>query len=359
MVGSGGALGRMVVVGAGAAGLSAAWAALGLGFSVTCLEARQVGHPAASSTGWAKIFRYAYEDAALAHLLTETERRWRRLEELSGRRLLLPCPGLNIAKGGADSLAAIVRSLEAAGRTHQVIRPDSRRLDRLGVRLLPGEEAILEPAAGLLHPTAVLTALAGVVRAGGGRIVTGARVREISAGTGDLLVRTERGSYPADRVVVAAGPWAPDLVPAAPLRVTRQHQLVYATDRAIGAGRPLAWVDLDGDDAYGVVNGTAGQHLLGSHAPGPVGTPERATPADDGAEPLRAQLDGVRRRLGAGIRIAPVQRLVCHYTSTEDGRFLVANWPRIPGVVVLSACSGHGFKFVLTTGHQAATLAAG
>jgi sarcosine oxidase len=50
---------------------------------------------------------------------------------------------------------------------------------------------------------------------------------------------------------------------------------------------------------------------------------------------------------------------VCHYTTTVTHDFVVDDCPGLPGVVLLSACSGHGFKFTITTGGYAAALAVG
>jgi sarcosine oxidase len=37
--------------------------------------------------------------------------------------------------------------------------------------------------------------------------------------------------------------------------------------------------------------------------------------------------------------------LVCLYTNTPDANFLIDSLPQHPGVHLVSACSGHGFKF--------------
>jgi sarcosine oxidase len=45
------------------------------------------------------------------------------------------------------------------------------------------------------------------------------------------------------------------------------------------------------------------------------------------------------------------------YTKTPDEHFIVDRHPKWPGVVIGSACSGHGFKFASAMGQILADLA--
>ena len=48
--------------------------------------------------------------------------------------------------------------------------------------------------------------------------------------------------------------------------------------------------------------------------------------------------------------------LTCMYTNTPDGHFVIDFSPEDRNVVVISACSGHGFKFGPVIGDIAADL---
>jgi sarcosine oxidase len=50
------------------------------------------------------------------------------------------------------------------------------------------------------------------------------------------------------------------------------------------------------------------------------------------------------------------ERAVCLYTNTPDAHFLVDRHPAAPEVLILSPCSGHGFKFASVVGEIAADL---
>ena len=53
----------------------------------------------------------------------------------------------------------------------------------------------------------------------------------------------------------------------------------------------------------------------------------------------------------------PTDSLVCLYTNTPDGDFVIDTHPAAPGVAFASACSGHGFKFAPVIGEALADLA--
>ena len=49
-------------------------------------------------------------------------------------------------------------------------------------------------------------------------------------------------------------------------------------------------------------------------------------------------------------------RTVCMYTNTPDSHFIVDRHPRHSEVLVVSACSGHGFKFAPVIGEIVSDL---
>ncbi|GAA5117878.1 NAD(P)/FAD-dependent oxidoreductase [Pseudonocardia adelaidensis] len=89
-----------------------------------------------------------------------------------------------------------------------------------------------------VDPGRFLAALAGSVRARGGRIVAGARVRAVRFGPGGLQVET--WAHPpesADAVVLAVGAWLPELARTAGVRLPVQAGRGYSF--SAGLDRPL------------------------------------------------------------------------------------------------------------------------
>ncbi len=86
---------------------------------------------------------------------------------------------------------------------------------------------------------------------------------------------------------------------------------------------------------------------------GPPIDPENLdrTPRQSALDMLSAQ---VRRRLRA---VGPVRRVeTCRYTMMPDGNFVLQQVPGHPRIAVVSACSGHGFKFAPEIGERAVDL---
>ena len=85
-------------------------------------------------------------------------------------------------------------------------------------------------------------------------------------------------------------------------------------------------------------------------------------PEEAPAPPTAEEVDSLRALLSAyvpGIDTTPVEAASCLYTMTEDRRFVIGELAEQPGVIIASACSGHGFKFGPAIGDALADLSDG
>jgi sarcosine oxidase len=71
------------------------------------------------------------------------------------------------------------------------------------------------------------------------------------------------------------------------------------------------------------------------------------------AEALAMFDDHVQGRL-VGMRPTALRSAICLYTMTPDADFLIAPAPENPRVLLVSACSGHGFKHSAALGEAVA-----
>ena len=71
--------------------------------------------------------------------------------------------------------------------------------------------------------------------------------------------------------------------------------------------------------------------------------PRRRAAPSDPAESDR-DVPGVRRGVAPVARPEPVRTVSCLYTSTRGSRFVIDRHPEHGAVLIVSACSGHGFK---------------
>jgi sarcosine oxidase len=254
---------------------------------------------------------------------------WRELEAQSGRDVL-GLHGLVELCSSATLTSADV--LDARGIEHRLLGRDEVRAH--GVALPDGWAALWQPDAGVVLADAARHAFLDVGRPA---IETGRRVESLD-------------DVDADGVVVTAGPWVTALVPDVPVRVTRETVAFFARS---GAPMPSV-VELDeatrlhamyalDDPVHGL--------KAGAHHAGHVADPD----LEEGPDPeLVARIAAWVGERFPDVDPAPVDAQSCVYTTTADESFILE---RRDGVVLGSACSGHGFKFAPAIGRRLAALA--
>ena len=189
------------------------------------------------------------------------------------------------------------------------------------------------------------------------------RVLSWRAAAAGVQVRTEQAHYQAERLVIAAGPWAQQaLGNIVPLRVTRQVMAWIrprgGTDAFLPGRLPVFLSECDdGRPAYGfpAIDGAAGGVKAAVHGSDEACTPQtvdRSIRASDREEILRK----VSLRMPA-LAGAIVKAQTCLYTMTPDEHFVLGVHPEHPAVSIACGFSGHGFKFAAVVGEILADLA--
>jgi sarcosine oxidase/sarcosine oxidase subunit beta len=348
-----------VVVGAGIGGLSAARSLAKAGWRVTVVEQGAIPNAVATSFDEHRIIRHAYgPHAGYGRLMPQAFAAWDRLFDDLGERFLVETGAIFALRG--DDLWARESAAVMAG-TGAVIRP--LPLDALARRLpmlaVDGVEAAFETEGdGILLAGRILRALVMALARSGVGLRPATRVLDVDAERG--RVRTTAGVIDADHVVVAAGAWAPRLLPglAGTLVPSRQVVLYLAPP----ARYAEAWttapviVDFAGADGTYAIPPRAGTRLkLGDHVFTMAGDP------DDDRTVRPGELDRLLAAASASFRgfadYAVLEAKTCFYTVRDGERFLVR---RIGGRgTLVSACSGHGFKFAPLTGEAVADAITG
>src|SRR5690349_9052596 len=141
-----------VVVGAGIAGLAAAYELHRRGMRVLVLEADGVG--AGQSAGLARIFRVAHRDPELCALALEAREGWQRWERELGAGRLLGDEGLVVAGETAHGDAMRAAGVEAVPLTRREIA------ERIPFVDPPWQTGLWDGLAGSLRIRRALTALA-------------------------------------------------------------------------------------------------------------------------------------------------------------------------------------------------------
>jgi sarcosine oxidase len=341
-------------------GAATGWRLATRGVQVVCFDRHSPPHAFGSSHGESRITRTAYfEGPWYVPLLQETFPLWRELERAAGERLLTLTGALMI---GRESAVAITGAL-AAATTHGI---DARRLgaDELRRRypghvIREGEVAVLDRQAGFVRPEAAVAAMIGRLVALGGEIRRGVVVAAVNDRAEGVEVVTDEGRESFDAVVIAAGAWMPELVDWLPLAVERQVLAWFEIDRGadwLTPDRFPVFIHQTDDlgDIYGLPTLDGVSVKIARHHDGDATDPNnlRREVTDGELDPLRTFAATYLR--GVTGRVA--RTAVCMYTNTPDEHFAIDLHPDDARVVVISACSGHGFKFAPVVGDIAADL---
>jgi sarcosine oxidase len=356
----------VIVIGLGGMGSAAAAHLAARGRRVLGLEQFQPAHARGSSHGRSRVIRLAYfEHPSYVPLLLRAYELWERLERDSGRSLLTITGGLMIGTPDSEVVSGSLRSAQTHGLPHEMLDAAAMRRRFPLLTPQPGDVAFHEERAGVIRPEGAIHAHLEQANRHGADLKFDERVLDWHArASGDVEVRTTRGSYEAARLVLAPGAWAPDLfrLPGLPLEIERQ--VLYWFDPP-GGTAPFApqrfpiyiWDRGGGVQFYGFPADERGVKVAFFR----TGSPARCTPESiDRAvhagevQAMRDALAPCIPELSAG---ALVETVTCMYSLTPDHHFVIGLHPDHFQVVLASPCSGHGYKFATVVGEILADLA--
>ncbi|MFM9106216.1 MAG: N-methyl-L-tryptophan oxidase [Chloroflexota bacterium] len=354
----------VIIVGGGLMGSAAAWRLAADGRTVLVLDRYQPGHLMGSSHTHSRIIRLAYASDDYVELARKSYARWRDLEADAGEPLMHVCGGLDLGLPDAEYVDEIRDCYVRNGIPHEMLDRDGIVARFPQFRLPEGMRGVYQPDYALLAADDSVAAFARVARERGAIFHYEEPALELFAGNGAATVKTARGRYTADRLILAAGSWMRPLVRQLGLDLPlylRKEFLVYLTvtdPAAFAPGRfPL------------VIHRFPGNLSLGSFFPsyrheGVKALIDRLGRIVDPEDPDRdvdaGPLEMVRQY---AMEMLPqctgevTWSGSCRYTMTPDEHFVIDQLPGQPNVVIASPCSGHGFKFAPVIGDILADLA--
>lgn len=349
----------VAVIGGGVMGCAAARSLAARKQRVILFEQARFGHGQGSSHGRTRMIRLAYGDPDYIPLCRAAYPAWRQLEEETGQPLLKITGGLDLAFGEVPSWHATRTAMTEAQVQHDVLdRADIKQ--RFPQFNLPEDvRGLWQSEGGVLHADRCLDALALSARQRGAALQENEEVLEITLFAQGIALRTTQGSYSAGRLVIAAG-----AATAALLRRAGLDLRLTVSKEQVAFFRPTDPA-LHGPDRFPIFILHLGGVLLSSGFPllreeGLKLMIENKRPArdgDDGPDPeLTARLEAQVRRILPGLVPKALNVETCRYTLTADEDFIIDRHPGHKPVIIVSACSGHGFKFGALFGEVVADL---
>ena len=351
----------VAVVGLGVMGAATTYELAARGTRVIAFDRFTPPHTYGSTHGRTRIIREAYfEDPLYVPLVQRAYEKWHELEERTRQRLFVQTGGLMVGPEDGVLFTGALQSARVHGLPHEVMdaRETLRRFP--GLRPEPGMVALLEPRAGLLLPELCLQAFLDLAIAHGAELRTESAVDGWSARTDGIDLRIGNGErIRCGRLVLAAGPWMTDLLNGAVLPIQPERQLFHWFEPATSEYRadrcPIALWEYDAGRYFATFSDIGHGLKAGIHH---EGENTRADQVD--RVPNAADERAIRELLHRFLPAANHRLLdsaVCLYTNTPDHAFVLDRHPDDGRVLVVSPCSGHGFKFASAIGEVVADLA--
>lgn len=349
---------RVLIVGAGIAGLSAAWALAKRGHAVTIFEQGPLPNPLAASGDHHRIIRRAYgPGSGYGRAIDEAYAAWNELWADLNQVHYDHRGFMAVSRQAGDEADRYLAGLVAGGYPHTVLEPAKACENWPFLRKGAFDYAFHSPEGGALHCRRIASGLASWLTGNGAQVRTGTKVVSVEPHSANVVTASGE-KISGDLAIVTAGAWVAKLFPFLADQLTAKRTAVVYLEPPAELKR--AWdaapviLDVGGDTDGYIIPPTGGAGLKfgsGLHKQDNPDADSERNPRDgEGAAirdlfaPIIAGIDAYR----------VIDTVTCVYTFTGDERFFCHE---MANTIVVSACSGHGYKFGAAVGRRVADWA--
>ena len=355
----------VIVVGVGGMGAAACWHLARRGQRVLGLERYDIPHVHGSSHGLTRIIRLAYhESPAYVPLVQRAMTLWREAGEKFGEPLMFTTGSLEAGRHGSAFVAGSLAACEEHRLPHEILTAAEINRRCPGLTLPADHEGLFQPDGGFVASERAIVAHVSLARAAGAEIHTRDEVLgwEPQAG-GGVTVRTAQGTYQSRHLILSAGAWIGDLVPALKMVAVPERQVTgwfqpAHLERYQPSAFPVSILEVaEGPYFLLPIWDAPGVKIGLHHHRRERGHPDtlRTEPTAEDEALLRVCL----ARYAPDANGPTLALRACLYTNAPDEHFIIDTLPGNEDVIVASPCSGHGYKFASAIGEALADLATG
>ena len=350
-----------IVVGCGGVGSAALYHLARRGTKVLGVDRFGIAHDRGSSHGHTRVIRMAYyEHPDYVPLLQRAYQLWDELERDWGSTLFRR---VGVMQTGPPDGEVIPGVLDSARRyalpveqwTHDQA---TRRFSVFNVP--PSFTVVFEQNAGYLYVEECVRAHIHQAQERGANWSSPCQVEQIVSEDRVVKVVSQQGTFTCDSLVVAGGPWAPELLRELnlPLRVLRKPLYWFRTqnDGYLSGRCPVFVFELGQRFFYGFPKEDGRGVKVAQHFGGTViEDPTTVARNVDAAE--CDEITGLARDYLRDLEFPFSHHALCMYTMSPDKHFIVDRHPADPRIVFACGLSGHGFKFASVLGEALTELA--
>lgn len=365
----------VIVVGLGAMGASTLYQLAKSGANVLGIDQYAPPHTLGSTHGESRISRLAVgEGPAYLPLVKRSHEIWRELQQTTSTPLFWETGGYLIepSTGGAgyfgegSFIDKITTIADANNLTYKRLTADQLQSRNPLLNIAPHSRGYYDPSGAVVSPERAIQLQLSEAKRHGADILPNTTVTEIK----DETVFCGAEAYSADAIILATGAYAHRFLPSElvpKLAVYRQvmhwfetpDPAVFNTDNFPW----IMWISEERNNYFGlfptptIPTATQGLKMMTEQFI------ETTDPSSIGREVTKSEVADMRRRFIDDRINVPlgkcIKSTVCLYTNTQDEHFIIDRHPDNKHVIIVSACSGHGFKHSAALGESIAHLAIG
>ncbi|MBU6501015.1 MAG: N-methyl-L-tryptophan oxidase [Patescibacteria group bacterium] len=363
-----------IILGLGAMGSAATYQLAKRGNKVLGIDKFSPPHVYGSTHGDTRITRQAIgEGEQYTPLSLRSYEIWREVEKEINKNLLVVTGGLIISSDAKSAVNHVEKffekTLSAAKKydiKHDILdAPEIRkRFSQFNVK--NDEVGYYEYNAGFLRPEECVNANLFLAEKYGAEIYKNEKVESFTEENGTVKVKTDKSEYIAEKLIVSAGPWLPELIDkeyADLFSIRRQVMYWFDTKGSIeqfsSPRFPVFIWELQGDNQgiYGfpAVDGPRGGVKIASEQFKATTTPETVN-REVYTQEIREMYQTYVKPYFPGLTETCIKAVSCLYTVTPDFGFIIDKHPKHYSIIIASPCSGHGFKHSAAIGEVLAQL---
>lgn len=360
----------VVVIGLGAVGSATLFHLSKSSKSILGIDRFEPPHTLGSSHGESRITRLAVgEGEDYVALAKRSHQLWREMEAEAGVDIMSTTAGILLDSGtqpwskhGSEGFWDRTESFAKRQNVgHQVLDHEELKARFPAFQLGSSGKVYLEHDAGFLRPERAIQTQLELATKNGAQLLFNSPVEELSKLGDSILIRSGEREILADKVLLSAGGWIRDFLPEEEkpkFKICRQvlHWLEIEPGFTDWATYPV-WMWGFGpapeDFIYGFPSLDGKTVKMASECFVDEFHPDYLNRTVSSEEQEQFWSEKVEGKI-LGLKRKIIQSVVCFYTVTEDARFVIRPMRDMENVVLVSACSGHGFKHSAALGERLA-----
>lgn len=361
----------VIVIGLGAVGSAALYQLAKNGVNVLGIDRYDPPHIWGSSHGETRITRIAVgESEDYVKLAARSHELWRELEAESGNSLFTNCGGILMDSGttpwgkhGAEGfLERTISFAKEYGTDHDILNAEEVIDQFPHFHLEPSGKAYLEYEAGFLRPERCIATQLVLAQKSGAKLLPNTQVMGIKTPMDEpVTIQLEDGEIQAKKILLSAGGWVKDFLPheeKVKFKICRQilHWVEIGDDHDFWQNAPVymwGFGPNPEDFIYGFPSLDGKSVKMATESFVEVAHPDLLRREVSEEEKKHFLKEKVAGRF-SGLKAKILKSEVCFYTVTEDAKFVVKSLSGNPSALMVSACSGHGFKHSAALGEYLA-----